>query len=131
MLARKNFQRFSYPKDMDLEMVDFMDVLNNIPGCRTLFCCQGHGYGGWYFVANCCNEVPYKAIDAFFSKKKQVNSEIKVVIDGFAATGCPVPEYRIVVYDKAFDKQTDAQKKHAYREMCEHFLEFVPGKHWH
>ena len=65
MLESKNFQRFSYPKDMDKEMIDFIDVLNNIPGCRTLYCCQGHGDGAWYFVANCCNMFPYKAIRSY------------------------------------------------------------------
>ena len=132
MLAGKNFQRFSYPKDMDKEMIDFMDVLNSIPGCRTLFCCQGHGHGSWYFVANCCNEVPYNAIETFFSKKAMsTKSLIEVEADGIDTfTGTSVPERCIAIYDHMFDLQTPTEKRKSYREMCEYFLEYVPRKHW-
>ena len=130
MLESKNFQRFSYPKDMDKEMIDFIDVLNNIPGCRTLYCCQGHGFGHWYFVANCCNMFPYKAIRSYFQEKQKHNSKIDIIEGCDSSLDDLFKELQITVYDKSFDKMTLAKKKIAYRKMCEHFLEYVPRKHW-
>ena len=130
MLESKNFQRFSYPKDMDKEMIDFMDVLNNIPGCRTLYCCQGHGFGHWYFVANCCNMFPYKAIRSYFQEKQKHNSKIEIIEGCDSNLDNLFKELQISVYDKSFDKMTLAKKKAAYKKMCEHFLEYVPRKHW-
>ena len=130
MLESKNFQRFSYPKDMDKEMIDFIDVLNNIPGCRTLYCCQGHGFGHWYFVANCCNMFPYKAIRSYFQEKQKHNSKIEIIEGCDSSLDDLFKELQIAVYDKSFDKMTLAKKKIAYRKMCEHFLKYVPRKHW-
>lgn len=130
MLESKNFQRFSYPKDMDKEMIDFIDVLNNIPGCRTLYCCQGHGDGAWYFVANCCNMFPYKAIRSYFQEKQKHNSKIEIIEGSDSNLDNLFKELQIAVYDKSFDKMTLAKKKIAYRKMCEHFLKLVPRKHW-
>ena len=130
MLESKNFQRFSYPKDMDKEMIDFMDVLNNIPGCRTLYCCQGHGFGHWYFVANCCNMFPYKAIRSYFQEKQKHNSKIEIIEGCDSSLDDLFKELQIAVYDKSFDKMTLAKKKAAYKKMCEYFLEYVPRKHW-
>lgn len=130
MLESKNFQRFSYPKDMDKEMIDFMDVLNNIPGCRTLYCCQGHGFGHWYFVANCCNMFPYKAIRSYFQEKQKHNSKIEIIEGCDSSLDDLFKELQIAVYDKSFDKMTLAKKKIAYKKMCEHFLKYVPRKHW-
>ena len=130
MLAGKNFQRFSYPKDMDKEMIDFMDVLNSIPGCRTLFCCQGHGHGSWYFVANCCNMFPYKAIRSYFQKEQKYNSKIEILEGCDSSLDDLFRELQIAVYDESFDKMTLAKKKAAYKKMCEYFLEYVPRKHW-
>ena len=130
MLESKNFQRFSYPKDMDKEMIDFIDVLNNIPGCRTLYCCQGHGFGHWYFVANCCNMFPYKAIRSYFQEKQKHNSKIEILEGCDSNLDNLFKELQIAVYDKSFDKMTLAKKKIAYKKMCEHFLKYVPRKHW-
>ena len=130
MLESKNFQRFSYPKDMDKEMIDFIDVLNNIPGCRTLYCCQGHGFGHWYFVANCCNMFPYKAIRSYFQEKQKHNSKIEIIEGCDSNLDNLFKELQITVYDKSFDKMTLAKKKAAYKKMCEYFLEYVPRKHW-
>ena len=130
MLESKNFQRFSYPKDMDKEMIDFIDVLNNIPGCRTLYCCQGHGFGHWYFVANCCNMFPYNAIRSYFQEKQKHNSKIEILEGCDSSLDDLFKELQITVYDKSFDKMTLAKKKIAYRKMCEHFLKLVPRKHW-
>ena len=130
MLESKNFQRFSYPKDMDKEMIDFIDVLNNIPGCRTLYCCQGHGDGAWYFVTNCCNMFPYKAIRSYFQEKQKHNSKIEILEGCDSNLDNLFKELQIAVYDKSFDKMTLAKKKIAYRKMCEHFLKLVPRKHW-
>ena len=130
MLAGKNFQRFSYPKDIDKEMIDFMDVLNSIPGCRTLFCCQGHGRGAWYFVANCCNMFPYKAIRSYFQEKQKHNSKIEILEGCDSSLDDLFRELQIAVYDESFDKMTLTKKKSAYKKMCEYFLEYVPRKHW-
>ena len=130
MLESKNFQRFSYPKDMDKEMIDFIDVLNNIPGCRTLYCCQGHGDGARSFVANCCNMFPYKAIRSYFQEKQKHNSKIEILEGCDSNLDNLFKELQITVYDKSFDKMTLAKKKIAYRKMCEHFLKLVPRKHW-
>ena len=130
MLAGKNFQRFSYPKDMDKEMIDFMDVLNSIPGCRTLYCCQGHGHGSWYFVANCCNMFPYKAIRSYFQKEQKYNSKIEIIEGCDSSLDDLFRELQIAVYDESFDKMTLTKKKAAYKKMCEYFLEYVPRKHW-
>ena len=112
MLESKNFQRFSYPKDMDKEMIDFIDVLNNIPGCRTLYCCQGHGFGHWYFVANCCNMFPYKAIRSYFQEKQKHNSKIEIIegcdiVSLVTCTPYGINTHRLVINGY----RTDYQKK--------------------
>ena len=107
-----------------------MDVLNNIPGCRTLYCCQGHGFGHWYFVANCCNMFPYNAIRSYFQKEQKHNSKIEIIEGCDSGLDDLFKELQITVYDKSFDKMTFAKKKAAYKKMCEYFLEYVPRKHW-
>lgn len=131
MLEYKNFQRFSYPKDMDKEMIDFMDVLNNIPGCRTMYSCQGHHQGGWYFVANCCNEISLACIRDYFENKQKAGMPNIEILEGRElGIISEIPELTIAVYDKSFDAQTLTKKKAAYADMCRHFLKYVPRRHW-
>ena len=131
MLEYKNFQRFSYPKDMDKEMIDFMDVLNNIPGCRTMYSCQGHHQGGWYFVANCCNEISLACIRDYFENKQKAGMPNIEILEGRElGIISEIPELTIAVYDKSFDAQTLEKKKAAYADMCRHFLKYVPRRHW-
>lgn len=129
MIAGKHFQRFNYPNDIDEEMIDLMDVLNNIPGCRTMYSCQGHGHGQWYFVVYCCNGQVEFEIEDYFGMKRHLE-----VRSGSMASptinGCKIKERSVAVYDRQFDKQTSAEKKKAYSEMCMHLLQFVPREFW-
>ena len=116
---------------MDKEMIDFMDVLNNIPGCRTMYSCQGHHQGGWYFVANCCNEISLACIRDYFENKRKAGMPNIEILEGRElGIISEIPELTIAVYDKSFDAQTLAKKKAAYADMCRHFLKYVPRRHW-
>lgn len=127
MIGRKRFQRFTYPRDMDEEMVDLMDVINNIPGCRTAYSCQGHGYGGWYFTVFCSNETAVVNINQLFTRR---GCEIIQGSSSSIITGSDIPEHEMSIYDKQFDKQTASQKKKAYVEMCNFLIKFIPDETW-
>jgi tRNA(Phe) wybutosine-synthesizing methylase Tyw3 len=47
---KKKIQKFNYPKDIDQELISLLDVINSIPGVRTLFSCCGHGKEEFYIV---------------------------------------------------------------------------------
>lgn len=122
-LERKNFQRFTYPKDMDEEMVDLMDVLNNVPGCRTLYCCCGHGSDSWYFVVACTSADSAHAISSWFEKNgcEVMHGKMSFV---------KIPEHELSIYNKKMGTLPVKARKAEYLKMCEHFLDYVPRKHW-
>ena len=128
MLAGRAFQRFAYPADMDEEIVDLMDTINNIPGCRTVYSCQGHGYGDWYFVVYCCNVQSETALQHYFEQEQHM----KVLTDNVlhVMTDCPIHEWSVSVYSKDFDKMSAAKRKQAYAEMCKYLLQYVPRQSW-
>ena len=39
-----------YPGDVDQELLPLLDLINSIPGVRTLFSCCGHGRESFYMV---------------------------------------------------------------------------------
>ena len=39
----RDHRKFTYPKDVDKELVPMLDVFNNIPGVRTVYSCCRHG----------------------------------------------------------------------------------------
>ena len=38
-----NHRKFTYPDDVDAELLPMLDVFNNLPGVRTCMSCCGHG----------------------------------------------------------------------------------------
>lgn len=128
MLAGRAFQRFAYPADMDKEIVDLMDTINNIPGCRTAYSCQGHGYGDWYFVVYCCNNQSEAVLQHYFEQKQHMKVLTSSVLQ--VMTDCPIYERSVSVYSKDFDKMSAAKRKQTYVEMCKHLLQYVPRQSW-
>lgn len=46
--SRKIIQNFIYPKDVDKELIPMLNIINSIPGVRTVFSCCGHGKNDFY-----------------------------------------------------------------------------------
>lgn len=66
MMKNLDLQKFKYPKDIDQELVPFLDAANSVPGVRTMFCCSGHGNSMFYVMFACCNEIVASSIFKIF-----------------------------------------------------------------
>lgn len=66
-------RKFTYPEDVDAELVPMLDVFNNLPGVRTCMSCCGHGVGRWYMSFYCASDFIANVILNYFSRSIPVD----------------------------------------------------------
>lgn len=77
---KRLIHHLNYPKDTDKIMVGILDVLNSIPGCRTLYSCQGHGREPLYICLSFTCGHTERLVREIFSdniKDLEVETELK------------------------------------------------------
>lgn len=128
-LKNKIFQQFSYPKDMDEEMIPLMDVLNSIPGVRTMYSCCGHDYDNMmYFVINFTSDYARElvAYEVFDKSGDFVN-----ISEDYEAImfDCKVPELKVSFYVKP-KTRSKKERIRLYKKWIKALVEYLPRKHW-
>lgn len=124
----REHRKFSYPKDVDVELVPMLDVFNNIPGVRTVFSCCGHGYPGWYIDFRTTSDFMFLTMLKYFDKDGG-DLEFNVqTADDFGWNS--VPEKRITIYCDKLGMMKVPERKREYARICEFFSQFAPKSEW-
>lgn len=118
----RDHRKFTYPKDVDKELVPMLDVFNNIPGVRTVYSCCGHGYPGWYLDFRTTSNFMYDKLREYFKDDCVVNTAF-VGYNG-------VPERRVTVYCDKLGMMKESDRRKEYKRICEHFSQYAPKSEW-
>lgn len=131
MCKGKWIQHFQYSDDMDQELIELMDVLNSIPGCRTLYSCWGHGgidASSWYFVVHCCNGVTYSLLREYFGTRNFEVDEDQAIAKQELPSG--IPEKKLAIYSSDLGMKSEIERWRTYKSMCQDLIQLVPPKSW-
>lgn len=131
----RDHRKFTYPKDVDKELVPMLDVFNNIPGVRTVYSCCGHGYPGWYMMFYTASDYMANVLEDYFRTKgmgkldSSLEFQVERCDEGWKDWN-PVPENRITIYcDNLGMMKTEARRKE-YAKVCEFFSQYAPRREW-
>jgi hypothetical protein len=136
-----NHRKFEYPDDVDEELVPMLDVFNNLPGVRTIYCCCGHGDSQWYMVFRCASHFMANVIMNYFTKYVKPNEDedwLKGVQTKFDyeveyednVKYNTIPEEKVVVRSDALGNSKENERKAEYARICEFFASFMPMYEW-
>lgn len=143
-VKKRLIQHFSYPKDIDQEMVPLLDVINSIPGVRTMYCCCGHGKESWYLSLSFTSIAALMAVEHWFDPRHTSNYErLHSLTESaetcthyvytryrFETTNAELPEYTVAFYSEELGMTSASKRKQEIKRMCKYFSNFVPVKHW-
>lgn len=124
---QRDHRRFNYPKDVDEEMVQMLDVFNNIPGVRTRYCCCGHGDSQWYLSLNCVGKEVAAIISEFFRGRDDFEVEVESASDNCVNM---VSENAVVVRSERLGRMPQKERFKEYRRICEFFSHAAPYRGW-
>ena len=116
-----NHRKFTYPNDVDKELVPMLDVFNNIPGVSTEYSCSGHDGNTWYITFKCSSEFVTNVILNYFTdtpklddddplNRLRTNLEYEVVYDENQDSYNIVPEKNIAIYCKELGAMTEKKR---------------------
>lgn len=136
-----NHMKFTYPNDVDKELVPMLDVFNNIPGVRTEYSCSGHDGNTWYITFKCSSEFVTNVILNYFTdtpklddddplNRLRTNLEYEVVYDEHQDSYNIVPEKNIAIYCKELGEMTEKKRMNEYKKICEFFSKLTPHYGW-
>lgn len=136
-----NHRKFTYPNDVDKELVPMLDVFNNIPGVRTEYSCSGHDGNTWYITFKCSSEFVTNVILNYFTdtpklddddplNRLRTNLEYEVVYDENQDSYNIVPEKNIAIYCKELGEMTEKKRMNEYKKICEFFSKLTPHYGW-
>ena len=136
-----NHRKFTYPNDVDKELVPMLDVFNNIPGVRTEYSCSGHDGETWYITFKCSSEFVTNVILNYFTdtpklddddplNRLRTNLEYEVVYDEHQDSYNIVPEKNIAIYCKELGEMTEKKRMNEYKKICEFFSKLTPHYGW-
>ena len=133
--------KFTYPNDVDKELVPMLDVFNNIPGVRTEYSCSGHDGNTWYITFKCSSEFVTNVILNYFTdtpklddddplNRLRTNLEYEVFYDEHQDSYNIVPEKNIAIYCKELGEMTEKKRMNEYKKICEFFSKLTPHYGW-
>lgn len=136
-----NHRKFTYPNDVDKELVPMLDVFNNIPGVRTEYSCSGHDGNTWYITFKCSSEFVTNVILNYFTdtpklddddplNRLRTNLEYEVFYDEHQDSYNIVPEKNIAIYCKELGEMTEKKRMNEYKKICEFFSKLTPHYGW-
>ena len=136
-----NHRKFTYPNDVDKELVPMLDVFNNIPGVRTEYSCSGHDGNTWYITFKCSSEFVTTVILNYFTdtpklddddplNRLRTNLEYEVFYDENQDSYNIVPEKNIAIYCKELGEMTEKKRMNEYKKICEFFSKLTPHYGW-
>ena len=137
-----NHRKFTYPDDVDAELLPMLDVFNNLPGVRTCMSCCGHGKSNWYMTFLCTSDYMVNVILNYFSKnvpidendewqkRVQTTLEFDLDYDENVSEYHAIPEKMIIVSSNELGKMSESGRCREYKKICEFFSHFMPYNEW-
>lgn len=132
-----------YPGDVDLELLPLLDLLNSVPGVRTMFSCCGHGRGSFYMVLAFTSAQARSLVENGLQAFKQIDHKIvdyqedcfphaKFTIEDFYTKDPDsiIFENYVGFYSQELGMKKKAERVKDYKRMCKFIMKLVPKKHW-
>ena len=142
--SHKLLQKFKYPKDIDKELIPMLNIINSIPGVRTVFSCCGHGKEDFYLVLayTSCHTRSY--IENIFQRTKIAikgfNDELldddvfcgkfRVHDLGNMENNDMIFENYVGYYNESWGLMTKKERLEQYKKICKFLEKLVPNEYW-
>lgn len=137
-----NHRKFTYPDDVDEELIPMMDVFNNLPGVRTVMSCCGHGSKNWYMTFVCTSDFMVNVLLNYFDKcipidesnewekRTRATAKYNLTYDPKASEHNAIPEQMVMVSSDELGRLPEAKRHKEYKRICEFFAAFMPYNEW-
>ena len=132
-----------YPGDVDLELLPLLDLLNSVPGVRTMFSCCGHGRESFYMVLAFTSTQARSLIENGLQALKNLDRKIadyqedcfphaRFTIEDFYTKNADslIFENSVGFYSQELGMKKKAERVKDYKRMCKFIMKLVPRKHW-
>ena len=128
-MKKRIIHHLDYPKDVDKMLVPLLDVLNSIPGCRTLYSCDGHGKESFYISMGICSDAAFSGISRIFKEMVAEFNEFEID-DGVGPDGITRYERHLGIYSWDVGSLPYKKRKNFIKRFSEALKELVPYNMW-
>ncbi len=132
-----------YPGDVDQELLPLLDLLNSVPGVRTMFSCCGHSRESFYMVLAFTSTQARSLIENGFQAIKNLDPKIadyqedcfphaRFTIEDFYTKNVDslIFENSVGFYSNDLGMKKKAERIKDYKRICKFIMKLVPKKHW-
>ena len=132
-----------YPGDVDIELIPLLDLINSVPGVRTLFSCCGHGRESFYMVLAFTSAQARSLIENCLQGLKNLDRKIadyqedcfphaKFTVEDFYTKNVDslIFENSVGFYSNDLGMKKKAERIKDYNRICKFIMKLVPKKHW-
>ena len=128
-----------YPGDVDKELVPLLDLLNSVPGIRTLFSCCGHSKESFYMVLAFTSIQARSLLENMVATRKYLGfvdedccPHARFTIEDFNDNMLDsiVFENHVGFYSTDLGMKKKTERIKDYKRMCKFIMKLVPRKHW-
>ena len=132
-----------YPGDVDLELLPLLDLLNSVPGVRTMFSCCGHSRESFYMVLAFTSAQARSLIENGLQALKNLDRKIadyqedcfphaRFTVEDFYTKNVDflIFENSVGFYSQELGMKKKAERVKDYKRMCRFIMKLVPKKHW-
>jgi len=140
---RKCIVSLEYPKDVDKELIPLLDLINSVPGVRTIFSCCGHAKESFYMVLAFTSLQTRSLFENMVSRNKYIDKNIttsfadedccphaRFTVETFGKTACAILENQVGFYSTDLGLKKKAERIKDYKRMCKYIMKLVPYNHW-
>ena len=141
--TKKLIQKFKYPKDVDKELIPMLNIINSIPGVRTVFSCCGHGKEDFYLVLAYTSCQTRSYIENIFQRTKiTIKGFTDDIIDdvfcgkfrvhdlGNMENNDMIFENYVGYYNESLGSVTKKERLQQYKKICKFLEKMVPNEYW-
>jgi hypothetical protein len=111
---------------VDKMLVPLLDTLNSIPGCRTLYSCDGHGKESFYITMGICSEQVFEKVAKIFKE----NTPEFEIDDGIGPDGLLDYERHLGIYSWGVGSSPYWKRRRFIEKMTKIFKGLVPYNLW-
>jgi hypothetical protein len=139
----KTIQKFKYPKDVDEELIPMLNIINSIPGVRTLFSCCGHGKNEFYLALAYTSCQTRSYIDNIFQRIsfniKGFNDEDTNnknickfrILDMYCLDNNDmIFENRVLYSSNELGLMNKKERLKEYKKICYFLMKLLPNEYW-
>jgi len=132
-----------YPGDVDIELIPLLDLINSVPGVRTLFSCCGHGRESFYMVLAFTSAQARSLIENCLQGLKNLDRKIadyqedcfphaKFTVEDFYTKNVDslIFENSVGFYSNDLGMKKKSERIKDYKRICKFIMKLVPRNHW-